>query len=79
MSLEGFIGGSVVKNPPAKAGDAGDVGLIPAQENGNLFQDSCLGNPMDRGTWMSTVHGVTELDMIEHLYTQCHYKGMMGT
>ena len=34
---------------------------------------------MDRETWMSTVHGGTELDMTEHLYTQCHYKGMMGT
>ena len=56
MSLEGFMGGSVVKSPPAKAGDSGDVGLIPAQENGNLVQYSCLGNPMDRGTWISTVH-----------------------
>ena len=49
------------------------------KKSGNLFQDSCLGNPMDRETWMSTVHGGTELDMTEHLYTQCHYKGMMGT
>ena len=79
MSLEGFMGGSVVKSPPAKAGDSGDVGLIPAQENGNLVQYSCLGNPMDRGTWISTVHGVTELDMTEHIHTQCHYKGTMGT
>jgi len=30
--------------------------------NGNPFQYSCLGNPMDKGTWQATVHGVTELD-----------------
>ena len=34
------------------------------QGNGNLLQYSCLGNPMDRGAWWATVHGVTkELDM----------------
>ena len=37
------------KNPPAKAGDAGDVGLIPARENGSPFQYSCLGSPMEPG------------------------------
>ena len=47
----GFPGGSVVKNPPA---NAGDVGLIPGsgrslgEENGNPLQYSCLGNPMKR-------------------------------
>ena len=65
----GFPGGSVVKNPPAYAGDAGDLGLIPglgrspAEGNGNLLQYSCLGNPMYRGAWWVTVHGVAELDM----------------
>ena len=65
----GFPGGSVVKNPPAYAGDAGDLGLIPrlerspAEGNGNLLQYSCLGNPMYRGAWWFTVHGVAELDM----------------
>ena len=45
----------MVKNPPASAGDAGDMGSIPASgrafeiENGNLEQDSCLENSMDRG------------------------------
>ena len=44
----------VVKNPPAYAGDTGDVGLIPrsgrspAGGNGNPLQHSCLENPMDR-------------------------------
>ena len=52
--------GSVVKNPPA---NAGDVGLIPGWEdfpgggNGNLLQYSCLGNPMDRGAWQAPAHG----------------------
>ena len=54
----------MVKNPPANAGDAGDVGSIPGSgrspggRNGNPFQYSCLENPMDRGTWQATVHGV---------------------
>ena len=43
---------------------AGDVGLIPGSgrsrgENGNPLQYPCLGNPMDRGAWWATVHGVT--------------------
>ena len=54
----------MVKDLPAKAGDAGDTGSIPGLEispgggNGNPLQDSCLGNPMDRGAWWTTVHGV---------------------
>ena len=45
---------------------AGDVGLIlgsgrsPGEGNGNSLQYSCLGNPMDRGAWWATVHGVTK-------------------
>ena len=67
-----FVSASqVVKNLPAKAGDAGDVGLIPGSErssgegNGKLLQYSCLENSTDRGAWWATVHGVSELDMIE--------------
>ena len=30
----------------------------PGEGNGYLFQYSCLGNPMDRGVWQATVHGV---------------------
>ena len=47
----GFPGVSVVKNPPANAGDAGSIpglGKSPGEGNGNLLQCSCLGNPMDR-------------------------------
>ena len=56
-SVKGFPGGSVVKNPPANAGDIGDAGLIPGSErspgsgNGNPLQYSCLENSMDRGAW----------------------------
>ena len=61
----------VVKNPPTNAGDVRDAGLTPGsgrstgEENGNSLQYSCLGNPLDRGAWWATVHGVTkEWDMI---------------
>ena len=36
------------------------VCLSPREGNGNLLQDSCLENPMDRGTWWAAVHGVTK-------------------
>ena len=61
-----FPGGSVVKNPPANAGDTSDVGLISGSArslgvgNGNPLQYSCLENLMDRGAWQATVHGVTK-------------------
>ena len=66
-NLYAFLWASLVaQNPPANAGDAGDVGLIPEPgrspggENGNPLQCSCLGNPMDRGAWWATVHGVSK-------------------
>ena len=61
--LHGFPGGSVVKNPPANAGDAGSIpgsGRSPIDKDGNPFQYSCLGNLMDRGAWQVVVHGVTK-------------------
>ena len=54
----GFPSDSVVKEPPANTGDARDKGSIPAEGNGKPLQYSCLGNPMDRGTWQATVHGI---------------------
>ena len=57
----GFPGGSVVKNPPANAGDMGSIprsGRSLGEGNGNPRQCSCLGNPMDRGAWWATVHRV---------------------
>ena len=63
---QGFPDGSVVKNPPANAGDAGSIpgsGRFPGEGKGNPLQYACLGNPMDRGAWQATVHGVSkELD-----------------
>ena len=55
----GFLGGSVVKTPPANAGDAGHLGLIlgsgrsPGGGHGNPLQFSCLENPMDRAVWLA--------------------------
>ena len=63
-SVTGFPGGSVVKNPPASAGDAGlipELGRSPREGNGNPLQQSCLRNPMDRGAWWAIVHGVTRV------------------
>ena len=56
----------MVKNPPASAGDAGDLDLIPGSrrsprgEHGNPLQSSCPENPMDRGAWRAAVHGVAK-------------------
>ena len=57
----GFPAGSVLKNPPASARDLGSMpgsGRSPGGGNGNPLQYFCLGNPMDRGAWRVTVHGV---------------------
>ena len=69
--IMGFLGDSVVKNLPANAGDIRELGSIlgsgrsSGEGNGNPLQYSCLKNPMDRGTWWATVHGVAkELDMV---------------
>ena len=51
----GFPGGSVVKNPPA---NAGDVGSILGGGHGIPHQYSCPENSMDRGAWWATVQGV---------------------
>ena len=56
----------VVKNPPANAGDIRDMGSIPGsgsspgEGRGNPLQYSCVENPMDRGTWLATVHGAAK-------------------
>ena len=61
----------VEKNLPASTGNPGDTGSIlgsgrsPGGGNGIPPQYSCLENPMDRGAWLTTVPGITELDTTE--------------
>ena len=56
----------LAKNPPANAGDARDMGLIPGSGispgigYGNPLQYTCLENPLVRGAWQATVHGVAK-------------------
>ena len=81
MSYLGLPVGTVVKNLPASAGETKDSGSIPesgrSPEEGtsNPLQYSCMGNPMDRGAWWATVHGVAESATAKYasiLYTQAH-------
>ena len=65
----------MVKNLPAKAGDARDSGSIPrlgrspGEGSGNSLQYCCLENPIDRGAWWATtVHGVTRPHTTEHAH-----------
>ena len=56
----------VVKDPPANAGDIREISLIPGLGrspgggHGTPLQYSCLDNPMDRGAWWATFHGVAK-------------------
>ena len=62
-ALVGFPSGSVVKNPPANAGDLSSIpgyGRSPGEGKGNPLQYSCLGNPMDRRAWQAAVHRITK-------------------
>ena len=58
-----------VKNPPANAGDIGDMGSLPGsgrspgEGNGNPLQYVCLEDSMDKGAWQATLHG---LQRVEH-------------
>ena len=59
-----FPGGSVGKESACNAGDPGlfpESGRSPGEENGNPLQYSCLENPMGRGAWWATVHGVARV------------------
>ena len=67
--VQGFPGGSVVKNLPAKAGDTGSIpglGKSPGGGDGNPLQYPCLKNPMGRGAWRATVHRVTKSQLHKH-------------
>ena len=74
---EGFPDSAVVKNPPANARDARQVGSIPGSRrspgegNGNPLQYFHLGNLMDRGAWPATVHGVAKTQTWQSMH-ECH-------
>ena len=58
-----FTSDSMVKNPPANAGDAVSIpgsGRSPGEGNATPLQYPCMENSMDRGTWQATVHGVAK-------------------
>ena len=61
--LKDFPGSSDNKESACNAGDPGSIpglGRSPEGRNGNSLQYSCLENPMDRGAWWVTVHGVAK-------------------
>ena len=63
IPIWGFPGGSDGKESACNAGDPGSIpGLrrSSGEGNGNPLQYSCLENPMDRGAWWATVHGVAK-------------------
>ena len=63
---EGFSSGSVVKNPPANAGDTGLIprlGRSPGGGNDNPHQYSYLGKPMGRGARWATVHSLQSMGL----------------
>ena len=74
----GFPHGSYGKESTHNAGDTGLIhgwGRSPGGENGNSFQYSSLGNPVDREAWWVIVHGVTkELDPTEHVCIHAYLK-----
>ena len=64
----GFPSGSDSKEPACNEGDPGSIpglGRSPGEGNSYPVQDSGLGNPMNRGAWQVTAHGVTQLDTNE--------------
>ena len=71
-TFRGFPGRSMVKRPPANAGDTSSIpgwGRSPGGGNGSPLRYPYLGNPTDRGAWGVTVHGVAkELDLFRHIY-----------
>ena len=60
-SLQGIPWRSGGLGLPANSGKAGSIpgsGRYPREGNGNPLQYSCLENPMNRGAWRATVHGI---------------------
>ena len=66
-----LFGGSDDKDSAGNAGDSGSIsgsGRSSGEGNGSPLQYACLENPMERGAWQVTVHGVAESDMTEQLH-----------
>ena len=77
-ALEGFPGGSVVKNQPANTGELGLIpgsGRSPAEGNGNPLQYSCQENSMYRGAWQSQPMG---LQIVRHNWATNKQKNVLG-
>ena len=75
-----FPGSSEDKASTCHAGDQGSIpglGRSPGEGNGNPLQYSCLENPMDRGAWPATVHGVTKSQTRLSKFTSLlHFKAL---
>ena len=73
MDHLGFPGGSDGKESACSVRDLGSIpgsGRSPGEEHGNALQYSCLENPMDRGAWQATVHGVAKSQtQLNHWHT----------
>ena len=75
----GFPDASVGKRIHLQSRDTGNMGSAPGSRrspgggHSNSVQYSCLENPMNRGAWQATVHGVAELDTAERLFTHLSY------
>ena len=81
MTALGFPGGADGKESSCSAGDPGSIpgsGRSPGEGNGNPLQCSCLEDPMDRGAWQATVHGVTKsrtrlsFELLNFFWTSAH-------
>ena len=63
FALMTFPGGSDSKESVCSVGDVGLIhgsGRSLGEGNGYLLQYPCVENPMDRGAWRATVHGVAK-------------------
>ena len=73
----GFPGGSDGKESACNAGDPGSIpgsGRFPGEGNSNPLLYSCLENPMERGAWQATVHGVTKSQLMNQTFNSRNQK-----
>ena len=75
-----MYGGSDSKGSACNMRDQGlipGLGRSPGRGNGNPLQYSYLDNPMNRGAWWATFHGVTKLDTTNHAHTHAEGRGIL--